>query len=631
MTSAIGVFAFVVGAILLGLVTSWVLYSYVNAKRTRWYSIVLVWIGWFFSFCIVLLIPLDIATGTHEKCVVDHNQEEGPCNGEPWIKLDKGTLEIIWKVIYWTTYILCWTAFPILQSYSCAGEFTFFEKFRSALRENIIFYLVAGVIGLIFLIWMLVNKTLGTDEVIPFAMAASNAWGLILMMLFLGYALVEIPRKFWRNADRDYSMRHTYFKIVGLRETYEKAKKELDLALKLVKKYDEKVKERDPYRKYVDTIVKKCPIEYKDILYGEGDAQLAYSAIVKLHARLMYAEHEALGARSLYEVALKKAIDLEDIVKAHKNPERTVRWTFRKQRTHRFAAHADYLEWIWKVHLEPIALRGVCAITGLLSLCVIWSELFLAYPKLSIFYQIVNSNLSFEVLWVLVFLPILYISGCAYWTLFRFRLLNFYRLVPNRQSDANSLLFNAIYLSRLTAPIAYNFLLMIESTSTTAFYNVMGEMKSAPMHLGTDFNKYFPIILVPFCLGTLFNVYSWFILTCCIKKFRKLVFDEDLSDTQISQGKEIVSHERELRERGLVLSIDAIDSATTPTRRGSFSRPLDEDDNNNNDDATSSLFPNFAKIFGRDTSKTGLLPERNTEVTKPSSKKTIRDPRSRAL
>lgn len=69
-------------------------------------------------------------------------------------------------------------------------------------------------------------------------MAASNAWGLFLMVAFLSYALVEVPRRFWQKANRQYSLQHSFYKIVRYEEDYQKAKGELDTTLKVAFAYD---------------------------------------------------------------------------------------------------------------------------------------------------------------------------------------------------------------------------------------------------------------------------------------------------------------------------------------------------------------------------------------------------------
>lgn len=104
-------------------------------------------------------------------------------------------------------------------------------------------------------------------------------------------------------------------------------------------------------------------------------------------------------------------------------------------------------------------------------------------------------------------------------------------------------------MSRIIAPIAYNFLLLIRDEDT-AFYKVMGYMNLTPL-LGEEYNVYFPIVLVLFCVANYFDLYSRFIQNCCAPKFHKFVFDEKFNDSKIDQGRDIIRQERDMKERGL--------------------------------------------------------------------------------
>lgn len=48
------------------------------------------------------------------------------------------------------------------------------------------------------------------------ASSASNTWGLFLLILLLGIALVDIPRELWRSSQIDYTLRKVYFKLSKL-------------------------------------------------------------------------------------------------------------------------------------------------------------------------------------------------------------------------------------------------------------------------------------------------------------------------------------------------------------------------------------------------------------------------------
>jgi len=551
----------VFGTIVLCLTVTFVLYKYSNFKRTPIYALVNTWIGWFFAFVIVLLLPLDVAMSFHDSC--NSSDDDPTDSSEPWINMNCDAMIVIWRVIYWTTFVLCWTAFPILQSYSYSGEFTILDRFRAALKENLIIYVVMFVIGGILITVIAIQRGFGFDEIVAITIATSNAWGLFLLMCLLGYGFVEIPKILWRHSNKERLLAYYQFKAAKLKEQYDKAKKAKEKTLRLVKKYSEKIPQRDPFRPFIDQIVSKCGPEYKELTYGEGSVEMTYSALVKLHCKVMSTEHKAVTTQSMYESLLDKAFAVEDIIRSASSMhnEYSIRWTFRDRRdpSQRFASLLNTLEYFWRVYAQPWILKGVCVLLVAFSACVVWSEVFFWSDSvdLSVFSWLFKWDVPFELQWLFAAVPLFYICFCAYWSLFRFKLFNLYQLIP-RGSDANSLLFNVIYISRLTAPIAYNYLLMIKN-ERTAFYQVMGAMETAPFFLGNEFNLYFPIILVVFCLSTTFNLYTKFIVGCCGKGAQKYVFDEDFSDSLITQGRDILSRERARRERGLSANAEVDD------------------------------------------------------------------------
>ncbi len=62
---------------------------------------------------------------------------------------------------------------------------------------------------------------------------------------------------------------------------------------------------------------------------------------------------------------------------------------------------------------------------------------------------------------MICYLSIAYLCLCAYYTIFRIRIFNYFYLSLYHLTDENSLIFAATFLCRLTAPLSYNFLGMI--------------------------------------------------------------------------------------------------------------------------------------------------------------------------
>lgn len=54
------------------------------------------------------------------------------------------------------------------------------------------------------------------------ASSASNTWGLFLLVLLLGYALVAVPRRIWNKSKLGYTLNYKYFRVAKLSlEKYE--------------------------------------------------------------------------------------------------------------------------------------------------------------------------------------------------------------------------------------------------------------------------------------------------------------------------------------------------------------------------------------------------------------------------
>lgn len=62
---------------------------------------------------------------------------------------------------------------------------------------------------------------------------ASNTWGLFLLVLLLGYGLVEVPRSCWNGGRRGHLLRYAYFKAAKLSLERAEAQDRLDEVLQV--------------------------------------------------------------------------------------------------------------------------------------------------------------------------------------------------------------------------------------------------------------------------------------------------------------------------------------------------------------------------------------------------------------
>lgn len=441
-----------------------------------------VWLGWFLCLAAVALVGLDIADAAGracaERCVValkssgvetvgdsGFGSRVGSGVGEASsacldscarnriIDVAPETLRMLWLLVYWITYAFCWTVYPLLQSYSTAGEFHFLERVRTSLKENLIFYGVCGVVMGILIIYIAAKDKLNTAGLVAVAMAASNSWGMFLLFCTLGYGLVEVPKRLWRSANREVMQRYNFFQAAVFADEFSKAHTEFREALQTVKMYDMSVRRDDIFRDYVETIVASCPTDaYRQIRPAKGNPDMSYKALVTLNRRVATAEHDMLRTKLEYEFALQEAFALEDIIRASRRPtsscssalmcggEQEIPWSFPEQRktgvflktvcgadgndSSRVVRVLRWWQWLWGVHLRASVLRATAALLFAASLLVLWSEQIFGYvPKLSIFFQLLQgwqraSDLGLQ---LLVLIPVSYIAYCSFGSLFRLR------------------------------------------------------------------------------------------------------------------------------------------------------------------------------------------------------------------
>ena len=125
-------------------------------------------------------------------------------------------LNALWQFSYWAAFSLCWIVFPFLSDYVDAGEFTVAGRIKRSIINNLIFYGIALVIAMFPLAYLWFKgqfEGYGYDSSSHlacrvsfkgFLMALGNAWGLFLIILFLGYGIVQVPRRFWSMRDLNY-------------------------------------------------------------------------------------------------------------------------------------------------------------------------------------------------------------------------------------------------------------------------------------------------------------------------------------------------------------------------------------------------------------------------------------------
>ncbi|KAH7976901.1 hypothetical protein HPB52_021478 [Rhipicephalus sanguineus] len=147
-----------------------------------------------------------------------------------------------------------------------------------------------------------------------------------------------------------------------------------------------------------------------------------------------------------------------------------------------------------------------------------------------------------------------YLCVCAYYTVFRVRVLNYYYLAPHHLTDAYSLVFAGMLLCRLTPPLCLNFLGLLHLDThvsseahriETAYTEIMGHLDLIPI-VARGFNLYFPTLICVLCLATWWHLGSR--LLHCLG-FEQFLTDDELTGDLVNEGRDLIKRERGRRQR----------------------------------------------------------------------------------
>jgi MFS family permease len=206
--------------ILVPILIAYVLSYFSDRKQSSWWVMSMAFMSWTLAFLSIFLIPVDLSSTIYRSCL----QESGADCKKPFSYVEEEFLILLWKAIYWVAYVLTWLLIPLTISYVNSGEFGVIRKLKVAIKDNLLMYTIIIVLLGVFSVYIITTRHFNNQEFMAYMMALANAYGLFLVILFLGYGLVDIPRRYWHLANRQETLQRLEYLASRLHD-------ELDFAL----------------------------------------------------------------------------------------------------------------------------------------------------------------------------------------------------------------------------------------------------------------------------------------------------------------------------------------------------------------------------------------------------------------
>ncbi|KAI7876330.1 LMBR1-domain-containing protein [Lichtheimia hyalospora FSU 10163] len=552
----------VLGTLALFVIAVTTVSRYGNLRSHPWYVSTVCIIGWCFPFWIVLLLPVDLASSTYDQC-------QGDCR-VPFSHVSQSFLYVAWRTLYWTSFCLTWVMIPMMQAYVNTGDFGFTNRLKSAVRVNLQFYSIYIVIGFIGLIYLVFGSGYTTREKIQgFVMAMANSWGLFLVIMFMGYGLVAVPRRLWFTGNPQKHLNQLYANASRVKEECMDSELEFIDVCKIMHAISKRTTRADPFlRGCVDQMTQRFPF-ILDPEYTDRDNSVSLPRditedyLIKLNRRMILAARMKDRKLALWENLLSEAFYLQDITENRNNTDHQFHSTLRPLReSTRWNDIKAQLEWWWLLRIEPIFHRGVALLCAVLSVCILWSEIVfnIKNPVVSIVALGLRAcGYNYAAVEFMAFFTLMFMCICVYTSLFKVRFFNLYILIPKHHTDENSLLWFTSYMCKMMAPLCYNYINLagdFSGTSESVFNKFMGGADLVPF-LGTTFIDWFPVVILIPALSVLFNFQGRCLGLCGVKD----PYDDEEAageresdgaislNVDIADGKVLVIEERGVRER----------------------------------------------------------------------------------
>jgi len=527
----------------------------------------------------VALLPIDLSLTVSVAEGSKSAAEEAGDNPDAEIESDDEVQEpfsevnatyIPWLVTYWSTFLLAWTVLPLVREVLLSGHFGTAAKLSHACRRTARGMGILVCVGAVAIVALAIK--LGTLNVLPVVMALGNTYGLLLVSLLLGYGLVDVPKRLWRNAEPGDELRRAQIMAGAADEALfdavwklQDCEEHIDAAISKIDRLDgdkghvsTDASEDVHYANCVDELRRKREEtanlspelqrrragsgsggsgahrrparEDADESKGDGaagdgemeadgDVRPSLDELAKLGARLKLAQAQLVSSEQRWNGLVERHQFYSELAEGATSPPGRAAIVstapLLSQANARLSVMGGYVRYYWRRYLRTPFYRFLGTSAAVLSAMVLWSEATLAIPfNLSPYAGFLGATDGITGRGVLfqiaALVPLLYMSACVYGSLFKLSIFGPFCLRGCRQSPGVALIFNAQYLVRLQFPLGYNYLMMLkyDTASTTCAFSRVMSHMETVPFFGTSFSVYAPLLILALCGFTLCNGYA---------------------------------------------------------------------------------------------------------------------------
>ena len=428
-----------------------------------WHSYITLTTGYFCSFGILLVIPIDIANAIVSRRTdlsqAESDQQYNDCNSK---------FVDIYNTFFTVILIFGSVVLVFEEYYNTDGYYTIFSKIKNSLYRMSYDTFIPLVIGLIILGILVSQKVMSnnTEALKLTVIIILNTVYELFLVLLLAYGLFEVPRGLWTNCAFNLEAYHD--SIVQVASSDFKAISASQLEISLI--CADVIKTKAAIKPHqvelssaVNILANECPQEFQSSRVGhvaidKKTNAVSIHSLASLRCKMNYNKHRYRMAQAKVERTKLKAYYLEDLMEAKQRYKdvgtKVIKWT---------EGGYDSTEFEYNLHLlyYPLLSRFgaiICAGLSIMSfLGVACSIETVANSSSPYFKAVHHSNSSLGRITIFILLTLGYATYVTFWALFSIQITGLMELVPFRTTP-DALSFNVRMVARLVAPLGFFYL-----------------------------------------------------------------------------------------------------------------------------------------------------------------------------
>ncbi|KAJ3321375.1 LMBR1 domain-containing protein 2 [Boothiomyces sp. JEL0866] len=317
----------------------------------------------------------------YRYCIVNSDTPD-TCE-EPLAQLGEDFLYGFWQVVYWITFNIQMFIVPVMQGYVRSGGFTFKKRLYDGIMENIIFYAAIGVPSIGFLLYAIFGLNVPVylmnncrESLLDLAIPASNAYGLVLLALFMSFGLVEIPRGLWVSSNVQWKLRSLENEAPQLKEACVDAEAEVYEVARILGAASTKITNDDPLRPKLDRILELCPLaltERNGVVENSQD-KFTEADLISLKARIVRANFLHVREQARLKILEAKAFFYQDIISNFNNKSQLFESPFLQVKDDQYKIFKLKAAWWWYVWIQPVSQKVLSVFCLVGTILILWSE-----------------------------------------------------------------------------------------------------------------------------------------------------------------------------------------------------------------------------------------------------------------